>query len=618
MPTEVERKTSVRRIYAPNDDSTYVDLKVVDEITFLDEKDGFQESVVTLSNNLDADREVAVAEVGDDKLKVERIIKIGHLDERAGFQQTVFTLDNQPPKHEKTHKTKVYALNPDKSKNTDVWIEVERVEKFAFLDEKEGFQETIFTLQTPDLDDPEWDYKDLTTPKYDGHEGAYTINPPYRLDPYQNITDASFGGGVMLVLYETNKIATVTISEAGEFTVGVKRTLEQSSWAKPDWWDDWWDTTPISSFYLKTAQLKLSSTFHPTTCSIKIDDHVISVPSDTLEQRPFYNVADKLNGYAECSTPSYDEGYEAGSFGPSNDPIINGKNNFVWNEYGDKFQWTKANGITRVSVGAVEWPWDYEWDTLSAVDDTGGRWSKVDVLQWDTLVNSGWVSPWTLTQSDAYDYYLYDVLGGYGPIFMYRFGPGDSDFTGSGVGDSGAGSWETSITTKIAVHTKANGLDVLSLPEITVYASYSYDWEVRTMYINYNGIEASYSTDNPSFVAYTYQFPYATASTNSGMYYLVIDNTYGGDHSGTYYTPYESWVVTPASNVFDKNTAYDGWLQVSDGKHMIQGYIKNGTKRLYLDGADKGADLAAAIGCDLEDIITVLMGVKPADVAQLK
>ena len=51
---------------------------------------------------------------------------------------------------------------------------------------------------------------------------------------------------------------------------------------------------------------------------------------------------------------------------------------------------------------------------------------------------------------------------------------------------------------------------------------------------------------------------------------------------------------------------------------MIHGYIKNGEKRLYMDGEEKGSALATAIGCSLDDIATVIMGVKISDIQNLK
>lgn len=191
MPTETDRTTSVRRITNPDDASVYVDLKVIDAISFVDPKSQGQETQYTLNNGSDDNRQVHVTNLtgtdGASKLDVERIDVFSVIDAADRGQETQFALDNsaEPPTHLTTHDVKIY------SDDGSCWLMVRRTDSFAVADPSDSGQETVFELDNPDDDignppDP-LDPPDTT---WDGTD----INPPWRIDPWQNIIDVSWGG----------------------------------------------------------------------------------------------------------------------------------------------------------------------------------------------------------------------------------------------------------------------------------------------------------------------------------------------------------------------------------------------------------------------------------------
>lgn len=192
MATEFSRETSVRKVCPnPAPGADHVKLKVLDKISFIDEKSQYQEYEFSFNNGPLAAR-VTFAEDAGDELSVERIEKLSVIDPKDFFQESLFSfLRYQEGVHLKTHKRKIYALKADGTKDEGIWIEVERVDQISFVDPKTQHQEYIYQLKWPDLVDPEWDYQNLT-PVITEHDNT-SINPPWRLDPFQNIVNSSFG-----------------------------------------------------------------------------------------------------------------------------------------------------------------------------------------------------------------------------------------------------------------------------------------------------------------------------------------------------------------------------------------------------------------------------------------
>lgn len=193
MAVEFSRETSVRKVCPdPANGTDHVKLKVLDKISFIDAKSQHQEYQFSFNNGPLAAR-VTFAEKAGDDLDVERIEKLSVIDPKDFFQESLFSfLRYQEGVHLKTHKRKIYALKADGTKDEGIWIEVERVDQISFVDPKTQHQEYVYELKWPDLADTEWDYQDLT-PVVTEHDKT-SINPPWRLDPFQNIVNSSFGG----------------------------------------------------------------------------------------------------------------------------------------------------------------------------------------------------------------------------------------------------------------------------------------------------------------------------------------------------------------------------------------------------------------------------------------
>lgn len=184
MSEETSRQSSVLKIHKEDDEETYVKIRIIDKITFVDPADHNQESEYTFDNSQNSIRTVRVEDVKD--LKVERI---ENFNMRDGPQEYLFTLLTDPKAHTKTHEVKIYRMeNGERDEST--WIKVERIDELSVTDPGENGQETTYALHWPDLEIEDWDANS---------EGGELCQSPIRLDPFQNITDAEFSGYAMFI-----------------------------------------------------------------------------------------------------------------------------------------------------------------------------------------------------------------------------------------------------------------------------------------------------------------------------------------------------------------------------------------------------------------------------------
>lgn len=215
MPTETGRVTSVRRFTDPDNPSTSIDSKIIDKITFIDPYDSYQETEYTYDNtsqNLSRKTHTVTVKGVDDpssKIDVERIDSTNVVDGGDSFQETIMSLLNSddPPKHLKTHTIKVYGVDDNGVENPSSWIKWQRVDRFSVTDPQSSYQETICQLIWPDgsdtsdggegntdLDNTENSDYDSNLDDPDISSDGTAINPPWRIDPFQNIIDVSWGG----------------------------------------------------------------------------------------------------------------------------------------------------------------------------------------------------------------------------------------------------------------------------------------------------------------------------------------------------------------------------------------------------------------------------------------
>ena len=188
MPIEKTRKTSMRRVTDPNDPHQYVDVKVIDEITFVDNSEMGQEYRFRFANLENGQRIVHIVTVtGSDSpahIDVQRIDQWNTTIQQEMAQEYAYRLPgnaSEPPVHLKTHDFKVE--NPSDS---NLWVKMQRIDEISFLDPHESGQEKHFILDN--LDD------DMTNPTevITSSDGT-SINPPWRFDPWQNPVDVNWG-----------------------------------------------------------------------------------------------------------------------------------------------------------------------------------------------------------------------------------------------------------------------------------------------------------------------------------------------------------------------------------------------------------------------------------------
>jgi hypothetical protein len=214
MAQEVGRVTKNKKVKLP--DGSTVLVPVITEISFIDPVNQAQETIYTIDNSGNADRDVHVAsikgdgttdETGQDskELQVERLDLWRILDAVEKGQETFIGFDNktvaQPPDappyfttHSKTHIVR-YQNDPDDGN----FIDSELIDGFSIIDPVHQGQETQYSLAgnptgtddgnghmvvTANVDDP-----DIT-------DSANGVDPPWRLDPFQNIVN--FSGGYLL------------------------------------------------------------------------------------------------------------------------------------------------------------------------------------------------------------------------------------------------------------------------------------------------------------------------------------------------------------------------------------------------------------------------------------
>jgi hypothetical protein len=223
VPVETGRIIKRKRIRLPGGGT--VDVPVITQITFLDVVDQGQEAQFSIENTGVAKRDVHTASVlgggntdetgaggsnsdTSQTLQVERLDLWRVLDIVSKGQETFFVPDSknikQPPDappyfatHEQTHIVK-YINTPDDGH----WIKSELVDKWKFLDVVDQGQETEFFLFNPP-DNQNINGLTLGTDSdgkptvavdpnlTDISDSGNGVDPPWRLDPFQNIIDFS-------------------------------------------------------------------------------------------------------------------------------------------------------------------------------------------------------------------------------------------------------------------------------------------------------------------------------------------------------------------------------------------------------------------------------------------
>lgn len=213
MANENGRKIGRKRITVGD---SYVDVPVILEISFVDPSEQWQEYRFIIDNSAQSSRFVHAVEVqnddGDDSIQVERIDKWPMIDAVENGQETVISLDNvtgeqSSPPHFTTHlKTHVFRyVNPDDS---DIWIDSEIIDKIAIVGE--NGQEKLFALNNPDVQADEATQAEIS-------DTANGIDPPYRLDPFQNIINWNGATATIRFVVAANQSITSPITASWDY-----------------------------------------------------------------------------------------------------------------------------------------------------------------------------------------------------------------------------------------------------------------------------------------------------------------------------------------------------------------------------------------------------------------
>lgn len=273
MPTEVNRVVKRKRIYPdalPGDSSSFVDIPVITEITFrADGSDQYWETTYKIDNSGKSIRDVRVDQVNSVQIdgnttdrngnlyyigsnentelpiSVERVLTWPvKLDGSEQYWQRAFKLDNKtgadslPPHfstHAKTHVTRY--KNPQGGDS--VWVDIELIDELTIrYDGSEQYWEYTLKLNHPEDTFPPVD--DTTPATLIVEEGQYDdisdtsngVDPPYRLDPFQNIVNASWNP-VEFVFFRIVAFLNQNIFNLGPSPPA--DVYQEKSFGTPDW-----------------------------------------------------------------------------------------------------------------------------------------------------------------------------------------------------------------------------------------------------------------------------------------------------------------------------------------------------------------------------------------------
>jgi hypothetical protein len=650
VAAEVNRKTSTRRIKNPdgdgNDSDSDVIVQVIDELTFVDPSKQYQEARWILDNSDQASRKVHTVTVkGKDdpssKVEVERIDEYTVILPQTQYWETQITLDNAsedrfdpdytPAETDKrvTHDVKVY------SKDRSSWLKIRRTDSFVIRSERdEQFWETKFILDNkdPDVGDPT---PELDAPTKDWDHTS--INPPWRLDPFQNIVDLSWGGKLFVVLYNGNRVAAWPMPRLDDLVhfgdPVVNRSLPQSNWAYVNNFGN-------SDHTLISTQMKINADVHPIMASFSLIDTTgpDSEPRLKIAHSDRYSLF--LTDYFAKNKGTL---LTAGHLSNTARPIINGSGTTVYAAGGDTLtvnlirddptDTTKITNKTLTLTPGAGYPYAPSVVTPSGQSYYSVQASSLITMQ-DTDATPGYsgydFSP-TVTQTP--DPLPFPVEGTLEtttrtPIdFCSVAGPGLDEMS---VAKSGTktdvillsapdpftqdSTWSESLSAPYMDYRKNGKIDSVNLRWAAIAANGAQHiagdnsgttGSSLSGNASWLGVSVPYAVFPDDQLARFYPWPYWVGGAPN---YVILTET-----ALTLTTTYGQSVVLSdlAENGFRGN------FHASNGKHIVQSFDANSTRYIMLDGTDFGATIAGKLGIDPSAIDCILLDMKSGDIAKL-
>ena len=218
MASETNRTTTMRRLTNPSNSSQYVDVKCIDNITFTIPDEQYQDYLYNFANISDnTNRQVHTVEItgsdGSSMLEVERIDILSILNAtEQNWEWDHNLIGNAPntsgpdgsdvPQHMTTFDVTIYHVNTDGTRDTSQWVKIQRVQQLYVNVPVEQYWDKQFNLDWPDMTGDD----DMNNPSqlYTGSDGT-SINPPWRLDPFQNIVDVHWTSPATFVMIDNGQ-----------------------------------------------------------------------------------------------------------------------------------------------------------------------------------------------------------------------------------------------------------------------------------------------------------------------------------------------------------------------------------------------------------------------------
>ncbi|WP_424363607.1 hypothetical protein [Methylocystis parvus] len=583
MAVEASRTTSVRRIKNPDDSSVYVDLKVIDKITFYDGRNRGQETEYEFRNDPASGRVVSTHSIdGDggqlDVEVIERLITYNGRDRGQATDWSFFSPGTFPPVHLEYEDIKVYA---DEGTNEDVWIKVRRVKVAKWYNGRDRGQEMELRLDWAGHDD----YTGLT-PLITEYDGT-SINPPWRLDPFQQIIDVSWEAKYLAVFYSGNRIAAIPMSKLSTDPTPTYDEESNGSWG---------------SDKLKTMQAKLQSGFCVAFCPLKVEDvddgmgGTIATPS--AETNHQFTVVSKTSALKSFAASSLDKAAQ---------PIFNGASGTYYTAW-DVF----SADATSVSLSSTDFAPNNEpyaishsgtyYYTLEAQDAIGiegfllNACDDSDISYYSGVVPAVSASVSSLKSSNA----------------IFTFYTTKTTFGGGGSNFSRPGSGSTSADVPWLFYSRSGGLDSLAIEMKTLSISAAVFDDTPPLIpadtATGSFLGKSFTVTNPQEHYFgVLNFPFAKSESSR---YLISGVGSAGFSAVDFITPYGTLSgVTVSGNPI---SGLKSWLQISNGSHDIQGFVVGSTAHAYLDGASW-----APTGIALADIQTMIMDMPLSRIQEL-
>ncbi len=202
---DIIRKAVRKRIDLPN--GSHVFIPVLEQIPFSVAADQYQEHTLYLRNGIDTNRTTHIRNVpnidNDATIAVERIEKLQVKTMAEQAQERTYYLKNldpppilpdgsNDPAHERVHYVR-YFENNDTGSNT--WVDVELIDTLKITVAAEQYQEWLLYLRhdVPGdvIENPGVNYGPVTvgfcSEALERAVKDTDLDPPYRLDPFQNI-----------------------------------------------------------------------------------------------------------------------------------------------------------------------------------------------------------------------------------------------------------------------------------------------------------------------------------------------------------------------------------------------------------------------------------------------